>query len=1439
MNKSKIRKKLLSIILTILLVFGMLPTAAFAIVPNTVTVQVIGENGILVNETLSISSIVDYTTDSSDTNSGLNALDAVITATQPSSSDEYSIPYNTSYSTYYISKLDGILPSGYDYWGTLAVSTSGVYDGNALSTHAVESGDTYTVYYDKSTGCSANYGYQSYAWFTSDNASGTTGSPIEIEAKTTAYDDNWNTVAAPLTGATVYASGGSYSTPTPIAVTDSYGKAYIYLPDAEIYSLTLSSDDYTYAQSNVTATGDSVVLFDVNIPVTDGTNPISNASLTLTTGSKYCSAYSTTSSSYSFRLLDGTYNYSASANGYSSKTGTITVSGSTYQPVILTANTMSGYAVTITPGDTENESVKVKDSSGAVQTAESTASGIYTYDLVDGSYTYTISRSGYHSLFSSFSVNGKSENITTAALTDMAADSAIWSAFRKESNNMAAVSDSTAKGSWQAEEAWTTSLGELGTWGTLSTSNVVIYDGYLYIATEHGLSKVDASTGTLLKTTALSTDTGYVIQIACGAGKIFVTTGSGVDAFDALTMEKVWEAEIYSEEKYMASTPIVYDAANAVIYVGNYGDSKYTIGTYGGYSAINVSDGSVKWTKWGGEADAFYWAGAVIVGNYLVYGSDSGVLTSLDKNSTEITAGSLNSSAVAGEFSATGKIHSSVAYDGTYLYFTTSSGYIYKLAINADTGALSLVSSRQFATGSSSTPVVCNGKIYVGANDGIYVLNSSDLSQVSFCAESGAVQSSALVTTAYSDAIYAYFTINSARGEAVVLKDDGTNISCEMLYTPSHEQYCLGSLISDSNGTIYYSNDSGYLSAIDNTNAANTDKSKVEFVITPSSLFDSTSYTTTYPTVTVKDSGNAEVTTSAGGVYYLCEGNYTYTVNLNGYTTSSGSFSVEASDISSGSKIISVTLSSSSTSHENDEDETITTTVSVLGYQSSTILSSRTITVENEASAWDAIKEALDNAGISYVATDTSMGVYISSVNGLAEFDKGTNSGWLYTVDGTAPSVSASNYTLNGGEKIVLYYTADYITDSSSGSSGGSASLSNKVEADLSSKLNESTGVANATLSGDALIEFKEDLAAQSDTKGTKATINVTLPSGVTAENLTIPQAVMTVLSNKTNTSLYVTTDIGSLTINPIAIDNINNAAAGNDITLSITKLDNSTLSKENRELVGEHPVYGLSIICENVKITDFGTGFIEVSIPYTPSEDEDTSKLTVYYLDSDGNASKMTGAVYNEEAGCIIFTTNHFSTFAVVYTDFSDLKIFSDVSESDWYYQAVQYAKQNNLMNGTSDTTFEPNADMTRAMVVTALYNIEEKPTVTDTAGFTDVQDGKWYTDAINWACENGIVAGYGGGLFGTNDSVTREQLMMILLNFANYKQYDTTKTISLTAYMDASTIDSWAMNAMQWAVAEGLITGTTAETLSPIDTSTRAQVAMILMNFSKNQEN
>lgn len=178
----------------------------------------------------------------------------------------------------------------------------------------------------------------------------------------------------------------------------------------------------------------------------------------------------------------------------------------------------------------------------------------------------------------------------------------------------------------------------------------------------------------------------------------------------------------------------------------------------------------------------------------------------------------------------------------------------------------------------------------------------------------------------------------------------------------------------------------------------------------------------------------------------------------------------------------------------------------------------------------------------------------------------------------------------------------------------------------------------------------------------------------------------------------------------------------------------------------------------------------------------------------------------------------------------------FTDVAKSHWAFEAIRYVYKNGLFSGIGKTEFAPEAEMSRAMLSSVLYCLENKPQIFANAIFTDLVDGAWYTEAVSWTAENKIIEGYGNGLFGTNDSITREQIAAILYRFASYKGYGTEKRADLSAFSDRSEISGWAYEAMEWASAMGLISGRTTQTLAPKGTASRAESAMILMKFCEN---
>ncbi|MBC5786891.1 leucine-rich repeat protein [Clostridium facile] len=179
----------------------------------------------------------------------------------------------------------------------------------------------------------------------------------------------------------------------------------------------------------------------------------------------------------------------------------------------------------------------------------------------------------------------------------------------------------------------------------------------------------------------------------------------------------------------------------------------------------------------------------------------------------------------------------------------------------------------------------------------------------------------------------------------------------------------------------------------------------------------------------------------------------------------------------------------------------------------------------------------------------------------------------------------------------------------------------------------------------------------------------------------------------------------------------------------------------------------------------------------------------------------------------------------------------FTDVSYGDWFYDAVSFMYQYGLMTGTTPTTFDPAVPMNRAQFATVLYRLAGEPEVEYTPNFPDVPDGWFYSDAITWATENGIITGYDDGNFGTQVNITREQIVTLLYRFANCVGLDTSQRVSLDEYVDGNSVSGFAKDAMEWALAVGIIQGQNNQgIIDPQGESGRAVGATIFMRFLLN---
>lgn len=304
-----------------------------------------------------------------------------------------------------------------------------------------------------------------------------------------------------------------------------------------------------------------------------------------------------------------------------------------------------------------------------------------------------------------------------------------------------------------------------------------------------------------------------------------------------------------------------------------------------------------------------------------------------------------------------------------------------------------------------------------------------------------------------------------------------------------------------------------------------------------------------------------------------------------------------------------------------------------------------------------------------------------------------------------------------------------------------------------------------------------------------------------------------------------------STTVNGVSV-NLEKGQLDADTVLNVYRVvntENVSLGQATQD-IKKGELYNIAFTKNTQPVQPNGMVTVRIPIP----DYFVTDACTVFRQEKNGTWTPLKARL---EGNYITFETDHFSLYSVVNKDkgmttYSKLP-FSDVRIADWFYNDVKYVYEKGMMAGTAADVFAPNAITTRAMIVTILYRLEGSPAVTGTSAFVDVPAGQWYTDAVNWAAANQIVKGTSATTFAPNDSITREQMAAILYRYAQYKGYDVTKKADLSGYSDNGQVSAYAKDALAWANAAKLINGVTNTTLAPQGNATRAQVSAILHRF------
>ena len=415
-------------------------------------------------------------------------------------------------------------------------------------------------------------------------------------------------------------------------------------------------------------------------------------------------------------------------------------------------------------------------------------------------------------------------------------------------------------------------------------------------------------------------------------------------------------------------------------------------------------------------------------------------------------------------------------------------------------------------------------------------------------------------------------------------------------------------------------------------------------------------------------------------------------------------------------------------------------------------------------------------------------------------------------------------------------------TNANGNSGGTNRPGSDKTNTPVTSKTQPMKTDANGNAAVDnSSVQSAIDKAKQDAKKNGTAEngIAVTVPiipaTGQTSFNVTIKAKTLDLLVKENVRQFTVATDhLVSVNIELDTLKQLDRVSAGGDIILRADKVD-ALRSTEAKAAIGTRPAYNLSLVYlsggKETPITSLNGHTISVRLPYTPAKGEQTGNLYAVYVDDAGKVEWITQSSYDANLKAVVFETGHFSIYGIGYKN--PVPAFTDI-HNHWAADNILFAASRGLLYGTSDTTFSPNTGMTRGMFVTALGRLADiNPDSYKTGKFTDVKADAYYAPYANWAAQNGIVEGVTATTFAPDTNINREQMAVIMANYAKKLGYDLPKTLQAVTFADNAQISSWAKDAVKAMQQAGILAGKANNRFAPKGTAARAEVATVLRRF------
>ena len=376
----------------------------------------------------------------------------------------------------------------------------------------------------------------------------------------------------------------------------------------------------------------------------------------------------------------------------------------------------------------------------------------------------------------------------------------------------------------------------------------------------------------------------------------------------------------------------------------------------------------------------------------------------------------------------------------------------------------------------------------------------------------------------------------------------------------------------------------------------------------------------------------------------------------------------------------------------------------------------------------------------------------------------------------------------------------------------------------------------NTSIDGNAVQDAINKATADAKKNGTTANgIAVTVPiqNAADAKNLSITikaQTLDKLVTAKARRFEITTNGLPSFGFTLDTLKMLNAQSKGGDLILRVSKA--AVTSAEAKAAIGTRPVYEFSLVDgKEVPLTDWQGKTVSVKLPYTPAANEQAGNLYAAYVDDTGKVQWLTKSSYDADQKAVIFEAQHFSIYGVGYKN--PVPNFTDIN-GHWAKEHILFTVSRGLFSGTSETTFSPNTTLTRGMFVTALGRLAGiNPADYQTRKFTDVKADAYYAPYVNWAVSKGIVSGTTSTTFAPDSNITREQMAVIMKNYADKMGYSIPKTLEAVTFADHAQISSWAKDAVKAMQQAGVLSGKENNRFDPQGNATRAEAATVLHRF------